>query len=356
MKHTFSILLALAAIAVLLVFDLLFPQRIRVSVPAAAQTEYPSQYLRRDAPPDTTPYQRAAIPEDRGPMGKKQPIIDVLTPDFFILDTIVSNTNAGLAGSDTFGDSEPSIAAVCTSVTCPANITTTVAAGQCVANVTYPAPTTTGTCTVTCAPASGSSFPKGTTTVTCSNTGGTPNCTFTITVIDNQAPTIIAPANIIRSTDPNLCSAVVTYPAPIVSDNCPGVGIPVCAPASGSTFPPGVTVVVCTVGDVSGNTATSTFTTTVNDTQPPSITCPAGITKFTDVGQLSATVIPGTPVALDNCSVSITGARSDGKALNAPYPVGVTMISWKVTDAGGNTATCGQSIAVMVPSGQRRKP
>jgi len=114
MKHSFAFLLALVAIGGLLAFDVLFPRRINIVSPAAAQEKYPEQNLRRDAPPDTTSYRRAAIPEDMRPMGKSaQPMI--LTPSLFVRDTIVSNTaspspTTGLAGTDTFGDSEPSIA------------------------------------------------------------------------------------------------------------------------------------------------------------------------------------------------------------------------------------------------------
>ena len=58
-------------------------------------------------------------------------------------------------------------------LTCPANITTSNTANQCGAAVTYPAPTSTGTCgTITCSPASGSFFPVGTTTITCTSSGG----------------------------------------------------------------------------------------------------------------------------------------------------------------------------------------
>jgi hypothetical protein len=92
------------------------------------------------------------------------------------------------------------------------------------------------------------------------------------------------------------------------------------------------------------------------DVTPPTITCPGSLTKFTDSGQFTATVNPGTPVASDNCALqSVTGVRSDGKALNAPYPIGVTLIAWTARDASGNTASCGQSITVMVPSGGQRK-
>jgi len=93
-----------------------------------------------------------------------------------------------------------------------------------------------------------------------------------------------------------------------------------------------------------------------SDTTPPTIVCPSSITKFTDSGQSTASVNPGTPSASDNCLVSVTGVRSDGKALNAPYPIGVTIITWTAKDFAGNAASCSQSIAVMVPSGQRRLP
>jgi hypothetical protein len=226
-------------------------------------------------------------------------------------------------------------------VTCPANITRSNDPNQCGAVVTYPAPTTTGTCgTVTCSPASGSFFPKGTTTVTCTPATG-PACTFTVTVNDTQPPTITCPANITQSNDPNQCGAVVNYPAPTVSDNCPGVGAPMCSPASGSFFPKGTTTVTCTVADSSGNTATCTFTITVNDTQPPSITCPANVTAVTNQvvcpSPTCTTVTFPNPVATDNCpGVTVACVPPSGGCFN----VGVTTVTCTATDTSGNTATC----------------
>ena len=67
-------------------------------------------------------------------------------------------------------------------LTCPANIAKPNDPGQNGAVVTYPAPSTTGSCgTVNCSPASGSFFPVGTTTVTCTSSAG-PSCNFTVTV------------------------------------------------------------------------------------------------------------------------------------------------------------------------------
>jgi hypothetical protein len=110
-------------------------------------------------------------------------------------------------------------------------------------------------------------------------------------------------------------------------------------------------------GDTSPGNNTANDPTTVNpDNTPPVIVCPGGITKFADSGQLTATVNPGTPVATDTCGIpTVTGARSDGKPLNAPYPIGVTLITWTAKDANNNTASCNQTIVVMVPSGQQRK-
>jgi len=158
----------------------------------------------------------------------------------------------------------------CTGITCPADITTLNNPNQCGAVVNYPAPTTNGTCAApTCSPASGSIFPVGMTTVTCT-TSGPPQqtCTFKVTVNDTQAPTITCPPDQSAVTNQGTCPspscAVVTYPAPVVSDNCPGVGV-VCNPASGSCFPAGVTTVTCTATDASGNMATCSFMLTVFD-------------------------------------------------------------------------------------------
>ncbi len=150
-------------------------------------------------------------------------------------------------------------------ITCPANITQSNDPNQCGAVVTYPAPTTTGTCgAVSCSPVSGSFFPVGTTTVTCTTTAG-PSCTFTVKVNDTQPPTITCPQNMTVTAGascPIATGTGVTYPPPVASDNCPGVTV-VCVPPSGSILPVGTTTVTCTATDASGNTASCSFTVTV---------------------------------------------------------------------------------------------
>ncbi|MDX2042997.1 MAG: HYR domain-containing protein, partial [Acidobacteriota bacterium] len=156
---------------------------------------------------------------------------------------------------------EGSLCQLCTSVTCPTNITTNNTPGQCGANVNYSAPVDPVCGAITCLPASGSFFPLGTTTVTCNSVAG-PSCNFTVTVNDMQPPTITCPANVFVGTTSG--STTVTFPAPAVGDNCPGIQTPSCTPASGSSFPVGLTTVTCSVNDAANNSASCSFTVTVN--------------------------------------------------------------------------------------------
>jgi PKD repeat protein len=78
------------------------------------------------------------------------------------------------------------------------------------------------------------------------------SCTFTVTVTEDTPPVITCP-DVVCTTE-----AVVEWNDPVAEDNC-GIAELTCSPASGSTFPPGPTEVVCTATDVSGNTAQCTF-------------------------------------------------------------------------------------------------
>lgn len=79
------------------------------------------------------------------------------------------------------------------------------------------------TVTQTAGPISGSNFPVGTTTVTFTArdvSGNAASCSFTVTVIDNVAPTISCPNNISLSSSLGVCGRVVNYTIPTATDNC----------------------------------------------------------------------------------------------------------------------------------------
>jgi len=112
----------------------------------------------------------------------------------------------------------------------------------------------------------GNLFPVGTTTVTYSATdahGNTASAPQVVTVVDNTPPQISCQANIIADYDPAVNGAVVTYTAPVGTDNCASTTTRVAGLASGSTFPVGTTTNTFRVTDASGNTAECSFKVTV---------------------------------------------------------------------------------------------
>jgi hypothetical protein len=194
-----------------------------------------------------------------------------------------------------------------------------------------------------CTPPSGSTFAIGTTTVKCVATdaaGNKDSCSFSVTVNDNQNPSISCPANIVKNNDPGQCGATASYTA-TGTDNCPGV-IVNCIPPSGSFFPIGTTTVTCTATDASGNQAGCQFTVTVNDTENPSVTCPANIVQSNDPGQCGAAVSYTAP-ATDNCpGVLVVCSPPSGSF----FPVGTTPVNCTATDAAGNQASCQFTVTV----------
>jgi hypothetical protein len=85
---------------------------------------------------------------------------------------------------------------------------------------------------------------------------------FEIGSSDTVAPTLNLPANIIvAATSP--AGAIVNYSAS-ATDGGSGVASSSFTPASGSLFPVGTTIVHATATDFAGNTATGSFTVTVN--------------------------------------------------------------------------------------------
>jgi hypothetical protein len=112
------------------------------------------------------------------------------------------------------------------------------------------------------------------------------------------------------------------------------------ADASG-TYPVGVTNVVWTIVDCTGEAHTCNQTVTVNDNQPPVITCPANIAVNNDAGLCGASV-GFAATATDNCSATITYSHASGSV----FPVGTTTLTATATDAAGNTAECSFNVTV----------
>lgn len=206
------------------------------------------------------------------------------------------------------------------------------------------APTTTQTAGL----ASGAMFPIGTTTETFmvdDGLGNTTSCSFTIVVTDNENPIITAPANISVATDSGMCSAIVTFTAPVGTDNCSGATtVQTTGLASGAAFPVGTTTQTYVVTDAAGLTSTCSFSITVTDDTPPAFTCSGNVTSCTSVVN---NIAPGT--VTDNCagvgtmtytlSGATTGSGSND-ASGSTFNVGTTTVTYTATDVNGNAAGC----------------
>ncbi|HKR63447.1 MAG TPA: HYR domain-containing protein [Thermoanaerobaculia bacterium] len=112
----------------------------------------------------------------------------------------------------------------------------------------------------TCAPSSGSLFPLGTTRVSCTGSDGS-SASFSIIVNDTTAPSLAIPRgfNVVSTSS---AGAVVNYPAS-ANDLVDGSVAVSCAPASGTRFPAGTTVVQCSASDARLNRASGSFSITV---------------------------------------------------------------------------------------------
>jgi hypothetical protein len=261
--------------------------------------------------------------------------------------TTVTYTATDASGNTASASFTVTVSGLAPVVVVPANITVNVDENTCGAAVSFAATDNTGipastiTYTENGMPVvSGATFSTGlhTITVTATNAVGSSSASFTITVIDNQLPVISAPANIsVIAT--SAAGAMVTYVAPVGTDNCGLNTVMTAGLASGSTFPIGVTTVTYTATDASGNTASTSFTVTVVGIAPV-IVVPENILQNNDAGQ---------------CGASVSFAATETTAIPASTIVytenGQTIVSGHFFSVGTHTITATATNAVGSSSG-----
>jgi hypothetical protein len=176
--------------------------------------------------------------------------------------------------------------------------------------------------------------------------GNTDVCSVTITIEDNEAPTISCPADISVNSAAGACDAIVTFANPVGMDNCAVAStIQTAGLPSGSVFPVGTTTNTFEVTDASGNTASCSFDVTVVDDEAPVIACPADVVASTDLGICGAEVFFTDAIAIDSCG-GVTVTQTMGDPSGSIFPVGDTTIEFTATDTAGNVSTCTFTITV----------
>lgn len=184
-----------------------------------------------------------------------------------------------------------------------------------------------------CNPASGTLFPMGTTTAHCtvSDSFGSAEGDLLVVVTDTTQPIVTVPADIASPTP------VVTFTA-TATDNIDGTLPVVCVPASGSTFDPGETIVVCSATDAHANRGTAFFAVVVG-VPPPTLNLPANFT-------VEATG-PGGAVVTYTVSTSPGATVACVPPSGATFPLGTTTVQCTATDGFNQTTTGAFSVTVV---------
>ncbi|HRI26426.1 MAG TPA: HYR domain-containing protein [Chitinophagales bacterium] len=224
------------------------------------------------------------------------------------------------------------------------------------------------TITITSTHQPGDIFQLGNTTVVYTATdgaGNTSTCSFVVTVIDEELPTLTCPPNVTANSIPTHCygNAFVGFPTNL-QDNCginqlPTNSIDFGFNASGN-YPVGTTTVVWSIQDINGNVGTCSMTVTIVDVEPPTITfCPEDtalplpFSQFYDYytvtapGVCEANITIAPLQAWDNCGIaSIVNNFTGTDNASGIYPQGQTIVTWTVTDIWNNTSTCATVVFV----------
>lgn len=200
-----------------------------------------------------------------------------------------------------------------------------------------------GATAVTCTPASGATFALGATTVNCTTQDAAHNVrngSFTVTIVDTTPPALSLPANIVaEATGP--AGRSISYAA-TATDIFDGARPITCAPVSNSTFAIGTTTVNCSSTDTHNNTATGSFTVTVQDTTPPAVTVPSNIVA-------EATGAPGAVVNFVSTATDIvdgTTVVTCTPASGSMFPIAVTTVTCTSPDAHHNVGSRSFTVTV----------
>jgi hypothetical protein len=221
-------------------------------------------------------------------------------------------------------------------INCPNNITVVAQQGQPSAIVNYPPPTVSENSpdvTMVSEPASGTSFPIGTTTVTATATDSSGNrstCSFTVTVLDREPPSLICPVDVVVPAPTDRCVATINYPPPQVSDNAPGVRVEYSIP-SGSVFNVGTSRVNVTATDSSGNKTTCSFNVVVTGAPRGRLILEGGADTL-EFGPAAARRRIRNNLSFRNLAMENTGCMPLTMSIQSIFRTGNDVLSGRITD------------------------
>lgn len=163
-------------------------------------------------------------PAPAGPYGAFLSAFNGVDPNgtwqLFIVDDAAGDVGTLSGGWSLKLEAMPICASQPCTLSCPSTVFASSAPNQAGANVTFPAPSLSGSCgVVSTSPVSGAFFPIGTTTVTASSSASAATCAFDVVVSDVQPPSIsglAATPNVIHANNHKMVDVTVSYTS---SDN-----------------------------------------------------------------------------------------------------------------------------------------
>lgn len=235
---------------------------------------------------------------------------------------------------------------------CPAAITVNAPANSCAAAVNWTPPTFNAPCglinpQITTNFAPGALFSKGDTTVRYTVQGSAATCSFKVSVRDVTAPVLTCPANLtIQANAAINCRAIAAFSVPAFVEACDQNAVLTSNHIPGDTLAIGVTTIEYSAQDNSGNTGSCSFTVTVSPISGLKITCPANIVRYAAPDTCGAIAEWNIPVkAVDICAKDTVTAVSSAVS-GSFFPMGITQVTYRATDAQGNTVSCSFRITV----------
>jgi N-acetylneuraminic acid mutarotase len=177
----------------------------------------------------------------------------------------------------------------------------------------------------------------GVTTISATTSTGlsctTSNTCATLTVVDTQPPMLNVPNNSTReATGPG--GALVTFTVSAF-DNIDGPRPVTCDRQSNTMFPFGPTTVECSASDLSGNTATRSFTITVVDTKPPFLNVP-NFPFETEATSPNGAMVSFSQGVFANDQVDGNVIPVCNPPSGSQFPIGQTIVTCTATDSRGN--------------------
>lgn len=179
--------------------------------------------------------------------------------------------------------------------------------------------------------------------------------------VDTKKPVFSnCPADIVQNIDYGMCSALVSWTAPTVSDLCDGTLTPVISLGSGGSFyggsetqatiAVGTTTVVYTATDSAGNIETCSFTIVVKDLTAPTITCPPSQDVFCEANIPVVNTLP-LFISAGGTYTDNAGSQCELVTVQAADVKSGSQVTrtYTITDGGLNESVCTQVFNLIQP-------